>query len=83
MLEQRARGRLDEPARLPAVPVERGERGQRVDHVADRGQSHEEGLQPRILASSARVSWSFGSPTIATRPPYERTTSFSGTVSGV
>ena len=29
------------------------------------------------------MSWSFGSPTIATRPPYERTTSFSGTVGRV
>ena len=34
-------------------------------------------------ASSSRVEWRFGSPTIAVRPPYARTTARSGTVSAV
>lgn len=69
LLEEHARRGLHQPARLPAVPVEGGERRQGVHDVADRGEPDEESLQPRILARSFRVSWSFGSPTIATRPP--------------
>ena len=46
----------------PSRAGERRERGQRVHDVADRGQPDDEGLQRRILARSARVSWSFGSP---------------------
>ena len=69
VLEQRPRRGLDEPARLPAVPLQRGEDGQRVHDVADRRQPHDERLHARILAISVRVSWSFASPTMATRPP--------------
>jgi hypothetical protein len=69
LLEKDARRRLHDPTRLPAVAVEGGEGGQGVHDIADRGQADEERPHPRILASSRRVSWSLGSPTIATRPP--------------
>src|SRR5207247_11271815 len=81
---------LHQPTGLVAGPRERGQGGQGVHHVADRGEPDEEdphartrARQPRSLASRARVAWSLGAPPLAIRPPYEQTTSRSGTVSGV
>ena len=81
--EERPRGRLHDPARFVPGPGQGEERGKGVDDVADRRQPDQERLQPRIRARRARVSWSLASPTMATRPPYARTESRSGTVSGV
>ena len=73
-------------------------RRQCVDNVAHRAQAHDEQpfevrntfrLRNQDFLGESRermiplVEWSFGSPTISTRPPYSATTSRSGTVSAV
>ena len=68
-LEQDARGGLDEPAHLVSRVMESRQRGEHVDDVADRRGADDEDLHRRSRCSSARVSWSLGSPTMATRPP--------------
>src|SRR3546814_3085105 len=50
----------------------------RVHDVSQRAKPDDEDVHARIRASRSRVEWSFGSPTIAMRPPYARTISRSG-----
>ena len=66
----------------------RGHRRHRVDDVAEGAQPddqdpHRRRLAVGIRASRSRVEWSFGSPTIAVRPPYAATMARSGTDSTV
>ena len=78
---------VDEPIDpcLRRRPPERRGGRQGVDDVAERSQPDDEDAI-HVFRSRARrslVEWSFGSPTIAIRPPYRRTMSRSGTVSTV
>src|SRR6185369_9661564 len=77
--------RLDQP-----VDPRRGKRSPQrrhgrngVNDIAQGAQPDDEDVHRRRRASRSRVEWSLGSPTIATRPPYERTVSRSGTVSAL
>ena len=51
------------------VPLANFFRRMKVHHVAAEVTGVRHGRVPAIFAMSARVSWSFGSPTMAVRPP--------------
>lgn len=71
------------PRRRKGSPKRSGD-GNRVHDVAKGAKADEKEVsQPLTFLSRSRVEWSLGSPTIAMRPPYARTTARSGTVSTV
>ena len=75
-LEQGPRRGLHDPADLPSVGPQGRGGGKGMDDVADGREADDEGLHrpvraraERTFSMSRRVSWSLGSPTMATRPP--------------
>src|SRR5262249_25288886 len=78
---------LDHPPdrRLGQRLLQRRHGGGGVGDVAEGGEAGDEdtGPEQRNLSSNCVVEWSFGSPTIATRPPRDSTSARSGTVSTV
>ena len=67
-LEKGSSGGLDDPAHLVTGAGESAEGREGVHDISDGREADQEHPHPRILARSALVSWSFGSPTMATRP---------------
>src|SRR5438876_6083962 len=81
-LHQLAIRRSDDPVYVIELS-QRDDRRDGVNDVAERGQPDDEKAlhRRRSLSSIAVVECSFGSPTMAIRPPYSSTTSRSGTES--
>jgi len=82
--------------RVRKTLAQRRDRGHSVQHIPHRSQAHDQNIfamvlrvgchvqgrvSPLICFRISVVEWSFGSPTISTRPPYARTSSRSGTES--
>src|SRR5215472_4022161 len=76
---------FDNPSdgRLGQRRANSGSHRQSVQDIAQGAQPGDQDFCHSLLLNNSVVEWSFGSPTIATRPPQATTISRSGTVSAV